>query len=594
MPLFLLLSLSAFGATRHPCTPSDQVPDGQYARKSMIVFPVQIAEAAAGEERAGYRGTDPQGGKLGSDEDLYRSVARGLFVVDYPLLRFDTWLSPVDPVVGESDLSVEDPNVRRALACTDVAVIPTLTHYETSRTSDGTHSTYEMKVSMELAVWERDGEVLARRRVLRSTAPRFLDDVEDIMVHARGATVGQLKRTVTPVEKAGEVAEEAESLLAGLPAEQARDLASVLHEGRLSVNRVASVARPVRISPTLGKASHPAKLGVGWREIEDECYLHPPAADKDGDAYEGRQHECAALSRTRQVVRDLQLQTRRVPEFKLFAPIEPFVTDSNGENGTVALPLGAEEGLRVGDGYRLVSGTTPVGYARTRTTGPGGLQGAASPSTLQVVWNKGETTGLSAVEVPQIGIEIGPWFGAVIADRPDAWLPDGSKIEEGRAAFGTSLRFDVNLGASTGRFELYETNRLRYLAAGTLTGTQSAFGIEQRRMVLPRTSILGGLALAHESWSVPSGETYWDDGEEHEIRAADGHFGGIADVGVACVVHPSIVLRADVEGHLFKGVEEFTWRHDEEEGIVVPQTTGGAFHLRTSGLAVGASANWVF
>lgn len=599
MLTLILLSLAAQAATRHPCTPAEDLGADRYARKSMIIFPVEMTEGARGEKAVKYTGKDPQGAPLPTDEALYLSVAEGLFMVDYPLLRFDTWLAPAPPLTSGGHLSSPLAEVGEALRCTDVAIVPRVTGYQAERKA-GKEGAVEisLKVSMELSVWERDGATLVEQHVLRTKVPGIVDSVEDVMVDARTKTVDKLRQQAQKVKKVEKAAAKAEDLLSELPLDQAERLAEYVHGGRLALNRVASIARPVRVVPVLAGRSHPAQLGLAWREQEDACYLNAPKPDEDGAKYEQRVHECAALSRIRQAVRDLQLQTRRVPEFRLFARTTPFLAEDGVEaRRVVAFPLGDEEGLRVGDGYWLMEPGTEKrnGYARVRASGPGGAFGGREPSQLTPVWCRGEAVGLTAQEYAQLGIEVGPWAGPVVAARPAAQLPDGSNLEQGRSALAGSLRFDVNLGPSLGWYETYETNRLQWAFAGPLSGSMYAFGLEKRFLVLPRTYLASGAALGYLSWSIPSGHTYTDDkGNEQKIRANAQRFGAVVDVGAVLLVHPSVSLRLDFGGRLFKGVDEFKWSHEDEKGTVTPETEQGDFHLRTTGLHAGLSAAWVF
>jgi len=574
----------------------------------MIVFPMQMEEREY-EKTVSYKAKDPTGSKLSNDRELMLSAAQGLFAVDYPLERFDTWLSASDPVLSGDELLLKgSAATTEALGCADAAAIPRIVSYEAerkeSKSKDGKSSvSTSISLGMELMVFQREDGRLQLSDELSTKVPGVVDMVEDVMVQARAATLDNLKQQVPLADKAVDKAAELEALLEQLPLEQSQAVASALHNVRLSVNRVASIARPAMMVPMLEAGSHPGALGLAWRAVEDLCYLDTPNKEDDGSNYERRETECEALKRARQAVRQLQLETRKVDEFRLYGPLAAWSGEGKAARHG-AFPLGVEEGVRVGDGFWMKRDGDRAGYARVRSRGVGGLEGEADPSRVQVVYGStpGETA-MVAQENPQLGIEVGGMFGYTAADRPAAGLPPDPQggersIEEGKGALGFDLRFDVNLGRTVGWYEWYETNRIQRSFAGELALYQTAFGVEKRFLLLPRTYLAGGAAFGMQIWSVPSGKAYTDDdGEDHEISASAIRFGGVANVGMVLMLHPSVMLRAEVGGRLFGGVDEFTWKndnHSEKEGTVVPDAAKGSFHLRTTGLAAGASAVWVF
>ena len=84
---------------------------------------------------------------------------------------------------------------------------------------------------------------------------------------------------------------------------------------------------------------------------------------------------------------------------------------------------------------------------------------------------------------------------------------------------------------------LARTNRIQRSFAGELALYQTAFGVEKRFLLLPRTYLAGGAAFGMQIWSVPSGKAYTDDdGEDHEISASAIRFGGVANGATAAFI----------------------------------------------------------
>ncbi len=211
-------------------------------------------------------------------------------------------------------------------------------------------------------------------------------------------------------------------------------------------------------------------------------------------------------------------------------------------------------------------------------------------------------SGLSIRENPQLGIEIGGAAGVLPASRDAATLP-ADPIEGGARSLGAAslapagtLRFDVNLGRTAGLYELYQTNRLSRGLAGPLQHTAATFGLEQRRQVMPRASLVAGLGVTVGSWSIPSGVVRLDDnGDPHQIRASATRIGGDAEGGLSWMLSPLLLLRTAAGGRLSPRVSEFEWSDGDRSGTVAPITSSGqGFRLRTGGLVASVSTAWVF
>lgn len=267
------------------------------------------------------------------------------------------------------------------------------------------------------------------------------------------------------------------------------------------------------------------------------------------------------------------------------------------------MPLGAEEGTRVGDGYFFEVDGRRKGYAKVTRVGAGGADGTVAPSRLQRVYGGEPTLGVSAKEDPRLGIEIAGWGGLIPAHHASATLPD-DPIEGGaRSLPGASqvpagkLRFDVDLGRMAKAYDWYQTNRV----GGTMVGEDlihidSAFGLEKRLLVLPRTYLTMGAAAGFQMWNLPSGITELDEeGEESEVRASANTIGAEGDGGLVVMVTPSILVRASVGGRWSPAVSQFKWATEDQEGTVVPETLdGSAFALNSTGWIAGMSTAWVF
>jgi hypothetical protein len=570
---FVASAVAASGA-RHPCDPAPDAGDGRYVRKSVVVFPLAV-EPEAVTSVGTWAGHGPTGAPIDGPAALVEQVAAGLFAVDWPLRRFDAWHTVRAPQLDGDALAA----TTEALRCADAAVVPRLVSADV--TTEGA------KVSLELAldVYQRDAEGrLTLTDHLVAAAPGLVDRVEDVMVEARRRSVDRIasalpKRAVDGAEVGGDV------VLELLPDDQAAKAAAVAQEAALGLTRVASVARPATVLPTLERgAESPGVDGLRWRAEEDRCFLVPP-----DDESPDRLLPCAVLGRVRQAVRDLQLQTRRIEEFRLTAPV--------ADAGT---PLGEAEGVHVGDGYFLEGPDgSRAGYARVRRLGSGGLAGAAAPSRLQLVYGSRQD-GLRIRENPQLGIEIGGAGGLAPASRPDGALPpdpiDGGEraIRAAAAAPAGTLRFDVNLGRTAKLYEWYQTNRVSRAFAGALRHTSAAFGLERRVQVVPRTSLLLGAGVTVGTWSVPSGQVELDEqGEPTELRAGASRIGGDLEAGLSFTVTPSILVRATAGGRLSGAITEFTWSSDERSGSVTP-VGAEPFELKTGGLVAGLSTAWVF
>jgi len=597
----LLLALVGAGqaATPHPCVGSADLGPDRYDRKSMIVYPLEIAPEAV-QGGAPYQGTDAGGAQLASDADLARSIVGGLFTVDFPLKRFDAWLSNAAPAAQDGQLlpGRQVTPTAMALACADAAVVPRLTSFVTEVSQGDGPPSFTVTMSMEMDVYQREGGLLVKTATLTADAPAIVDRVEDVMSKARQQSVDQLKGLMPGggADKVDKIRDNADLVVSALPAKQSDQLANVIEQSELAVTRVASIARPATLIPLVEEAAHPGAAGIGWRGVENRCYTDPP--DPEATDYAARAYECVALNRARQAVRKLQLDTRKVPGFQLYAPTD------DGRGRARAMPLGDDEGLNVGDGYWLRDSGKTVGYARVKRVGAGGAEGVADPSKLQVVYMRpgNAKASLDGWEDARLGIEVAGWGGLMPATRPESALPvdplEGGEREVtgGENTATGALRFDVNLGRMTRMFEWYQTNRVAIAMMGDLMHSASTFGVEKRFLVAPRTSLYAGAGLNFQTWSVPSGEVYTDDeGEDHEITASETRIGPEGDGGVVVMLHPAIMLRANVGYRLVKPVESFAWSHEDREGETVPvPVDGGPFELNGSGLFAGVSTAWVF
>ena len=589
LPFLALLGVAS-ASTRHPCTQAEDLGPGRYARKSMVVFDVQVDDDAI--VAPAIAGSDPMGGKLADGEQLIHSVARGLFAVDYPLERFDAWHSGTSPVLDGETLVVSAQ--AQALSCADAAVVPRIAEAQVERGEEP--GAYKYKLKLELDVYQRQDGVLTLTDHIRAVAPSPLDRVEDAMSGARQAAVSQVKDAVPVSAKDLKRAKAVKEVVVNnLPADQAAQVEAVVEQAQLAATRVASVARPATLIPMIETGAHPGELGFGWRAVENRCYIEAPEAE-DRD-YDWRMLECLVLNRTRQAVRAVQLDTRKVQEFRLFGP----VAQSKGRNAN--MPLGTEEGLRVGDGYWLQHEGRRVGYARVKRLGVGGRDGAVMPTRMQVVYGrKGNSEGANGLEHPQLGIEVGAQGSAVPAVHPVATLPADPISGASRQLIGAGhipagvLRFDVNLGRMTRMFEWYQTNRLGVSMVGELGSFNAAFGVERRFLIAPRIYGYGGAAANFTGWSVPSGFAYTDDdGEQQEVSAGASTIGPEGDAGLIVMIHPNVLIRLTGGARYGAPVAEFNWSHDETEGVVVPVTLDGStFALRSTGGFAGLSTAWVF
>ncbi|MFT4976634.1 MAG: hypothetical protein ACI8S6_002539 [Myxococcota bacterium] len=584
---------------RHPCEAIEDLDPDRYSRKSMVIFPVEIPDSAWGTDAVRYNGTLPEG-RAADDRQLLESVSQGLLATDYPLLRFDAWMTNLAPVIEDGQLTANGPRVKRALLCADVAVVPRIAQYtmeeETVEKEKGSYPTFNVKMVWELDIYRRSGDALRLDQTLSARVPRIVDMTEDVMNTARAGSVDQLME-MAPID--GQTAQRAERgvriVISQLPDEQAEQINNTIEQTQLAVTRVASVARPITVLQVLDGGPNPANSGLSWRSRENQCYINPP--EPEDTNYRQRAMACAQLNRTRQGIRDLVLQTRKVPDFRLYASV------SIDEGRDASFAIGREEGLQVGDGYWLYASGDKVGYARVRALGDGG--DSALPSGMEVVFSTSDAATVATLrgtENPQLGIEIGPWLGRLPARRPDATLPDdpisgGDRaLSAGQGALGGSLRFDVNLGRMTERYEVYQTNRLLFSRAGELGHTRAAFGAEKRLLVAPRLYAYGGAALGFQSWRIPSGEVYTDDeGNTREISASARRIGPELDAGFIVMVSPSIMLRTMLGLNASGSIDEFSWSRDDREGTVVPEPIDGdSFKLGTTGLMAGAATTWVF
>jgi hypothetical protein len=578
------LSLGAWAGARHPCTPAADLGPDRYARRSMVVFPLEVADPDAIVVEGTWSGAAPDGAPLRDVAALLRSTASGLFSTDWPLPRFDAWHTVEAPKVDGDTAELAQRG--QALACADAAVIPRLTAAEVDV------ETARVRLTLGLDVYQRDAEGrLVRTDALTAAAPGLVDSVEDMMTAARQSSVDKLRDALPVKQRAVDGAEIAANVVLDLlPEDQAGALEDVAKQTALAATRVASVARPAVLIPMLESGeANPGALGLQWRGEEERCYLKPPK-----DEEPERRLVCAALSRSRQAVRSLQLATRRIEAFRLVGPLAKAYNRP-------ATPIGEVEGVKVGDGYFVRTSSGRVGYARVRRVGSGGAEGSIFPSRLQVVY--GPQSGaepLSVREHPQLGIEIGLTGGILPGARPQAALPadpiggGARQVGAGGTVMGGNLRFDVNLGRTAKLYEWYQTNRIVRGFAGSLRHGSATFGLERRLQVAPRTSLLAGVGVTVGSWSVPSGVTKYDDPED-ELRASASHLGGDLEAGLSFLVTPNLVVRASGVGRVSKTVRSFEWSDDDLSGEVVPLTADGSpFRLRTSGVGALVTTAWVF
>ena len=588
------LGVAAAAPMAHPCEPKAITTSDRYIRQSLVIFPVDTA--AVGSTVA-YKGKGPEGQSLKSDADLVASVAQGLFAVDYPLERFDAWLTAAPPVTdGDRLVPGGHPMpVQMALACTDAAVVPRIVSVEIEDQGGEGGASYAVKLHMELDVYQRRHHLLRKTQTLVARSPSVTDRVEDTMSAAREESVKQLKEAV-PIDgdKIDKARDGADMLVSFLPSDQSAAAANAIEQFELGITRVASIARPATLVPSLDKP-HPGPSGLGWRGIENACYTDPTEPeDKD---HAKRKLECAVLNRTRQAVRSLQLSTRKVEAFRLFAPVHtPGV-----RAGT--FPLGAEEGVRVGDGYWLSEAGLRNGYVRVKSVGPGGEAGTSEPSEVQVVFSRpGSADARKGKEDPRLNIEIGGIGGVLPIDVPSSELigPDGvslvGAIPAGGPTLAGTLTFDVNMGRMSRFFELYQTNRISRASLGSLAHSQAVFGLEKRFLVAPRTYVLGAGALGFQNYSVPTGDIEIDEeGNERELRASALAIGPEVGAGMMFMAHPAVMIRGQVGARVAKSITEFTYKKGETEITYVPDPIdGSSFELSGTGLTAGVAAAWIF
>lgn len=561
----------------------------------MVVFPVQIGDVREDNGTLSYQGTLPDGTKLNGFDDLVGSVVSGLFVVDYPLQRFDGWLTTNAPVIQGESIAQSS----QALSCTDAAVVPRLEE-AVADVSEGMLNNMTLKLSID--VYQRRDNLLVLTDTVMTDTPGILDTVEDIMQATRRATIERLQKSGDAAKVAKKTKDAASVVRAVLPAEQQEAMHLDALEAELNSTRVASISRSATVWPLLdvGVAS-PAEIGLHWRTIEVGCYedVEDEREDIESASFAA---ECGVLNRVRQAVRNVQLETRKVDEFRLKGPV-----DHQRGRRISAFPLGEEEGLRIGDGYVLrdASKGRRMGYARVKRVGIGGLDGTVAPSKLHTIYGRRGSPdgGVVAQEKPQLGIEVGGWGGMLSAQRPTSLLPPNPATGEERLIIGGAyapagqLRFDVNLGRTVGAYEFYQTNRISMsMASEDLTNINAVFGLERRFLVLPRTYLVLGGGMGLQMWAVPSGvQVTQEDGDVVEPTAAASQASPEVEVGVVAMITPSIMLRASAGYRIAGDITEFKWTEEEQEGVVIPQAHDGSpFVLSTQGLVGGVSTSWVF
>jgi hypothetical protein len=581
------------GSFRHPCTPATDLGPGRYARRSMVIYPVKVPKSS-GKEHPSYSNAGPGGARLSGEQDLVEAVATALWSVDYPMRRFDAWLARSDaPAAGETfPEETGSAEEREALRCTDAVVVPELVSWEIEKLKSKKSSSvgYAMKLVWVASIYQRQGGRLARTDRIEVRTPGPLDHAEDITQAARTSGVDQLTAMAPGgTRKVRSVEEHLRQAIGLLPAEQAAELEKVLTQGELAITRVASIARLPTLVPALGKGRHPAVAGLGWRTIEDRCYTDPPTDKKP--RYAERKMECEVLNRSRQAIRQVQLATARVDEFRLFAPAE------EGERPRLATTvLGREEDVRVGDGYWILDDERRLGYARVRRLGAGGEAGVTEPTTLQLVWGRSDR-GRAPVarEHPLLGIELAGWAGLRPAERESVVVvgeEDQFEVDGATHALTGAFRFDVDLGRTLRWFDWYQTNRLELAFSDELTGTGLLFGAEKRFLVLPRIWLRAGASVGFVSWTVPTGDvTYDDDGDEVEVHATATDLAADLGTGAVLMVTPSILLRVDIDARLAGTADDFRVGGDEGGDL---DTEDEDLEIVNSGGMFGVSAGWVF
>jgi hypothetical protein len=517
--------------------------------------------------------------------DLVREITDGLVAVDYPLIRFHNRLLGGEPQVeGDVLVGASDPASAEGVRCAELAVVPRLTALE-HLAQPPNHS---VKLTLELDLYQRNDQgQLARTHTLSASAPGLVDTVEDAMTAARRSTVDQVTSKIPVSKKKLETGKAAlDSAIAVLPSEQAAAAQEAVDQAGLAVTRVASIARLPVLVPAVGDGMHRTANGLKWRATEDQCYLDPPKPE-DADADE-RNLECAALNRARQAVRQVQLDTRKVPGLRLEA-----IAMRSGS--TIMTPLDRTVDVRVGDGFRVLRDGQRIGYARVRRVG---TDGWAAPTELQrIVGVDGDVAGLVVEEDPRLGIEIGGHGGLTTAARLLSPLPPDPITGEARNLPGGIylptgvLRFDVNLGRTTGLYEWWQTNRIEIGQIGPLSVKGAQFGMQRRLLVVRRLYGLVGLSGGITQYSVPAGVTKLnDDGEPVEVRAGSSSLVGAGELGLQVMVTPALSLQLTGGFRVGQRVQELSWTVDEAtSGTVVLENP-----ISPTGTQGGLSAAWTF
>jgi hypothetical protein len=350
---------------------------GGTAQKSAVVFAIAGAEA------------------LGQDAQLAKAEApkhlNEVFLQRFPNRRFrnvtttlsgdNAWataksipLADIKKLIETKSDGEAESFLLKSLSCADYVVFSSLTTFS-SKPGDGPGGV-SIEMAANMGIFTRGADQATLLASFDATVPSMFDKAEDA---AAQTAAGALDGATSSVDSANQQAAQAGQLAdqAGDAAKAVGDTASAVAEGEVPEGvstgagsecaAGASCEEAAPAEPLIEKPSLDAHERMG-------SVCMKAAKSKDPTAL----LSCEIRVRAYMIAKSFSSSSQDVPGWQLSAPLS-----FDGKN--YGLPLGKAENLKVGDGFAVLDENGDrVAYFKVTSVGPGGADGANSPSKLSL------------------------------------------------------------------------------------------------------------------------------------------------------------------------------------------------------------------
>lgn len=288
-----------------------------------------------------------------------------------------------------------------SVQCTDFLVIPTVETVEpewkaqevTVNGQKQTVQTLTLNVEATLAVFQRRGQHFERIGSIERKVPSRLDLATDV------------------------AAQTASGVTSSIPGSSMLGTAQAVLELPSHISSVPDAACLAAAVATDGSAGLSAcgTNGTGRLELAlsdvDERFspICTKASSGKGSAEEvaAAMTQCEVRVRASQLSRTMQTASRKLPGWRLYAPLQKATGPYAGRPG---LSLGRDEGMKIGWGFEVRDANgRRIAYYKVVRRGPGGEQGLEEPSVLRDRIGKAPE-GARVEEYPQLGLTVQPSF----------------------------------------------------------------------------------------------------------------------------------------------------------------------------------------